>query len=395
MYAVGGVAGLQLVVKSMTARSWILRVVIGDKRRDIGLGGYPDVTLEQARTLAREARLQIRKGIDPVEARRAAQDALRSANAKRMTFDQAAAACHKTKSREFRNPKHSAQWISSLTTYASPIIGSIDIARIELAHIVAVLEPIWDSKTETASRLRGRIESTISWATVSGYRSGENPARWRGNLDQVLPKPSKIRKVKHHAALPWQELPAFMANLRERTGMATRALEFAILTAARSGEVRYATWNEIDLDAKLWTVPAERMKAARIHRVPLPGPAIQLLNALPRFEGSPNVFPAVRGGSLSDAALSAVTRRMNVDAVPHGFRSTFKDWCRNSTGYADEVSELALAHVSGDATRAAYARDELLQKRARLMRAWAKFCGPPASMKSSVSTIRGKHGATR
>ena len=390
MYAVGGVSGLHLKVKSETARNWTLRVVVGDRRRDIGLGGYPDVTLEQARTLAREARLQIRSGIDPVEARRAAQDALRAANAKRMTFGRASILCHKARSAEFRNKRHSDTWISSLKMYAAPI-NPLPVDQIEMPHIVGVLEPIWQTKTETATRVRQRIESVLSWATVSGFRTGDNPARWKGNLEHALPKPSKVRKVKHHRALQWQEIGAFMADLRRREGIGAKALEFAILTAARSGEVRFAEWSEIDLDANLWTVPGERMKSGKTHRVPLSAPAIKLLKSLPRFAGSPYVFPAARGGALSDMSLSAITRRMGVDAVPHGFRSTFKDWARSSTSYADEVSELALAHVSSDETRAAYARDELLPKRERLMRDWAKFL-QTVPRKASVTAIRRGRG---
>jgi len=246
---------------------------------------------------------------------------------------------------------------------------------------------IWATKPETASRLRQRIEAVLAWATVSEYRSGDNPARWRGNLEHVLPKSSKIRVRQHHAAVPWQDVGIFMANLREREGMAARALELAILTAARSGEVRLATCDEFDLNAKVWTIPASRMKAGKVHRVPLSAPAVALLRTLPTFEGSSHVFTAPRGGPLSDMALSAVVRRMGVDAVPHGFRSSFKDWCRSSTRYADEVSELALAHVNSDATRAAYARDELMPLRTRLMNDWAKYCGTIPG-KKSVALMR-------
>jgi integrase len=389
LHAVGGVAGLQLQVKDTGARSWILRVQVGDRRPDIGLGGYPDVTLEQARNDAREIRAGIKDGVDPIAARRAKRDALRIAVARQLTFDEAAALTHRTKAHEFSNAKHGDDWLSSLTRYASPRIGSLPVASIDLPLVVAVLKPIWTEKTETATRVRQRIESVLSWATVSGYRTGDNPARWKGNLEHALPKPSKVRKVEHHAALAWSDVPAFMADLRKREGAGARALEFLILTAARSGEVRLATWDEIDLDAKLWTVPAERMKARKIHRVPLSEPALKLLEALPEFEGSPYVFPAVRGGALSDMTISAVCRRMGVVAVPHGFRSSFKDWCRSATSYADEVSELALAHISNDATRAAYARDELLPKRTRLMRDWAKYCGSTPK-KASVTAIRGR-----
>jgi integrase len=387
LHAVGGVSGLHLHVKETGARSWILRVKVGDRRPDIGLGGFPDVTLEQARNRAREVREQIRRGIDPIAARRAVANALRAAQAKALNFDQAAQACHATKIGEFRNAKHKDDWISSLNRYASPVIGSLPVADIELPHLVRVLEPIWTTKTETATRVRQRIESVLSWAKVSGYRTGENPARWKGNLEHALAKPARLQRVTHYPALPWPEVGAFMAKLRKREGIGARALEFAILTASRSGEVRGATWDEIDLRAKLWTIPAERMKAGKPHRVPLSEPAIRLLKGLPRLEGSPYVFPSSRGKQLSDMSINSVTRRMDVGVVPHGFRSTFKDWCRSATSYADEVSELALAHVSTDATRAAYARDELLPKRERLMREWAKFC-ETVSGKSSVVPIR-------
>ena len=246
---------------------------------------------------------------------------------------------------------------------------------------------IWTEKTETATRVRQRIESILAWAAVNGYREGDNPARWRGNLEHALPKPSKVRKRTHFPALPWTDIGEFMSNLRERDGISARALEFAILTAARSGEVRGATWDEINLDAKIWTIPAERMKAGKPHVVPLSAPAVNILKEIPVLEGCPYVFPSPRGKMLSDMALNQITRRMKVNAVPHGFRSTFKDWARTSTSYADEVSELALAHVSSDATRAAYARDALLPKRSNLMRDWAKFCGIVAH-KASVTPIR-------
>lgn len=377
LHAVGEVAGLQLQVKNTGARSWILRVQIGSRRRDIGLGGYPDVTVAAARERAREARDQIRRGVDPIEQRKATRDALIVEQGRQLTFAEAAVQCHTTKTPEFRNRKHGADWINSLTRYAIPVIGQLPIAEVELGHIVKVLEPIWTSKTETATRVRQRIESVLAWATVSGYRKGDNPARWKGNLEHALPKPSKVRKRKHFAALPWQEIGSFMADLRQREGVASRALEFLILTATRSGEVRLATWDEIDFDSNIWTVPAERMKAGKAHRIPLSVPALKILQSLPRFSGSQFVFTSPRGGSLSDMSVSAVCRRMKVNAVPHGFRSSFKDWCRSSTAYPDEVSELALAHVSSDATRTAYARDELLPKRKRLMDDWAKYCEAP------------------
>ena len=238
-----------------------------------------------------------------------------------------------------------------------------------------VLEPVWHSKTETASRLRQRVEAVLTWAAVSGFRSGDNPARWQGNLKELLPAARKIKKVQHHAALPWQKIGTFMAELRKREGLGARALEFAILSAARSGEVRGMTWDEVDLSAKVWTVPEQRIKAGKAHKIPLSSEAVKLLKALPKFPESPYVFPAARGGQLSDMALTAVLKRLQVDATVHGFRSTFKDWARSCTAYPDEVSELALAHVNSDATRSAYARDELLPQRTRMMKDWAKFCG--------------------
>lgn len=396
MHAVGGVNGVYLNVKPSGARSWILRVKAGDRQRELGLGSYPTVTLEEARLRAREARDMIWRGIDPVAAKNAAQDALRAADAKRMTFDQAAMACWRSKAREFRNRKHAAQWKATLDTYARPLIGSLPVDQVELAHIVKILDdpdaPLWSTHTETASRLRGRIETVLEWARVAGPRQGlENPARWKGNLEHVLASPRKIKQVTHHRALPWQEVPEFFATLREREGMAARALEFLVLTATRSGDVRGATWNEIDRDAKLWTIPAQRTKTKnKTHRVPLSEPALAVLKALPRLEDSPYVFPAIRGGTLSDMALSAVCRRMEINAVPHGFRTSFKDWCRTSTSYADEVSELALGHVSTDATRAAYARDELLSRRTKLMRDWGRYC-VTKHRKASVAPIRRQH----
>ena len=392
LHAVGGVAGLLLQVTAGGGASWILRYSTNERRlsstgkpyavrHDMGLGPYPEVKLGEARDAARAVKRQLREGVDPVAERQAARDASRAAQAARRTFAEVARECHAVKAEEFRNERHRQDWLRTLERHAFPHIGDIPIDAIDLPHVKGVLDPIWKSKTETATRVRQRLESVITYATVSGYRTGENPARWEGNLKEVMPTPSKIRKVKHHRALPWAEVPAFMAALRQRDGMGARALEFAILTAARSGEVRGATWHEIDLEARVWTVPPERIKAKKEHHVPLSDDAVVLLDSLPRLEGTDLVFPGTRGTKLSDMSLSAVTKRMEVDAVPHGFRSSFKDWARNNTTYADEISELALAHVNSDATRAAYARDELLPQRARLMADWATFCreGIPAA----------------
>lgn len=372
-HAVGNPPGLLHRVTDTGARGWVLRVTVLGKRRHFGLGSYPGTTLSQARDRARELLDQVWRGIDPIAERQAANDARRAEEARRMTFAEAARQYHETKAHEFRSAKHRADWLSSLERYAFEPLGDLPVADIELPHVLGVLKPIWHERTETAARVRGRIEGVLHWATVSGYREGDNPARWKGNLDVTLPAPQKIRKVKHQRALPWKDVPAFMADLRGRDGMGARALGFIILTAARSGEVRKACWTDIDMDARVWTVPGDRMKTGKPHRVPLSDDAVALLEALPRFEGSDLVFTAPRGGPLSDMSISAVCKRMGVDAVPHGFRSSFKDWARNRTSYADEVSELALAHVNSDATRAAYARDELLPQRSRLMAEWAAF----------------------
>lgn len=379
LYAVGGVAGLHLQVTEAGARSWILRAMVGTKRRDMGLGGFPDVTLAMARDKARAAREQIAAGIDPVEASRAARSALIASQISAKTFEQCAHAFIDAKEAEWRNSKHRDQWENTLKVYAFPKLGSILARDISLAHVMSVLEPIWKTKTETASRLRGRIESVLDWATVRGYRQGDNPARWRGHLDKLLPKPSKVSKVEHHAALDVDAVPGFMSALRKMEGMGARALEFTILTAARSGEVRGATWDEIDLKAGVWTVPAGRMKASKEHRVPLSKAALKLIAALPRREDSPYVFAAPRGGMLSDMSLSAVMRRMEVDAVPHGFRSTFRDWAAERTAYPNEVVEMALAHTISDKVEAAYRRGDLFEKRTRLMADWAAYCNQPAA----------------
>jgi len=374
LHPVGGVAGLQLQVKDTGARSWILRVKVGAARRHIGLGGYPDFTLAMARDKARVAREQIERGTDPVAARKEAREALRQATAKNITFDEAASRWHRSKKAEYRNGKHAKQVLSTLTTYASPVIGKLPVDAVTLRHVLDVLEPLWTTKTETAARLRGRIENVLSWATVSGHRSGENPARWRGNLDALLPKPGKVARVEHYRALAVDAIPHFLKDLRAVDGMGARALEFLLLTATRSGEVRGATWAEIDLEARVWTIPAERMKAQREHRVPLSTPAIEILRALSRFEGSNFVFPAVRGGPLSDMTLSAVLRRMQVGAVPHGLRSSFRDWAAERTSFPHEVVEMALAHTIKNKVEAAYRRGDLFEKRRELMGSWAGFC---------------------
>lgn len=384
-FPVGGVAGLLLQITPTQARSWVLRTMIGGRRREIGLGGFPDVPLSQAREAAREAKDAIRRGINPIEQRRAARAALTAQNARGMAFKVAMDAFLKVKQAEFDNAKHAAQWRASLDTYAAPILGTMQVADITVHDIARALEPIWTTKTETASRLRGRMEAVLAWATVKGHREGDNPARWKGNLDAILPKPSKVSKVAHHPALALTDLPSWFADLRKRDGMATRALEFLTMTAARSGEVRGAKWSEMDLDAALWTIPADRMKAGKEHRVPLTPAGVALLKALPRMAGTDFVFAAARGGMLSDMSLSACMKRMNeakaggyVDpvsgrpAVPHGMRSTFRDWVSEHTDFPRDMAEIALAHTVGGDVERAYRRGDMMEKRRAMMADWGR-----------------------
>ena len=383
MHAVGGVAGLLMQVSDTGARSWILRIWVGPNRRNIGLGGYPDVTLAQAREKAREMRLAVSEGRDPLAERQAARAALWADQARSLTFEKAVEKYLAAKLDEFSSEKHKKQWRSSLDAYATPILGPMAVDAIEVRDVLRALQPIWAEKTETASRLRGRIESVLAWATVSGHRTGDNPARWKGNLDALLPKPSRVAKVRHHPALALADAADWMADLRARDGIATRALEFVALTAARSGEVRGAKWAEIDLKAGLWTIPADRMKAGNEHRVPLTPEAVALLKALPKT--GDYVFPAARGGMLSDMRLSACMRRIQeasrgryLDAasgrraVPHGLRSTFRDWA-SERGFDRDMAEIALAHTVGSDVERAYRRSDMLERRRQMMEAWANF----------------------
>ena len=377
----GTVTGLYLRATPKGAKSWILRIVINGHRRDMGLGGYPAVTLADVRKAARKVREAVASGSDPVadkQARRMAYKAI-------PTFQCCAEQTIAAKRPEWKSAKHAAQWTSTLAADAYPVIGKTPVDQIELSHLLEVLVPIWTVKCESATRLRARLEAVLAWATASGYRKGDNPARWKGNLDAVLAKPSKIAKVSHYKALPIDEMHSFVASLRLQQGMAARALEFLILTATRSGEVRGATWQEVDLDAAVWTVPAERMKAGKEHRAPLSARAVAILKGLPRMGGTELVFPAPRGGRLSDMTISAVMRRMQVDAVPHGFRSTFRDWCSERTNYPRDVAEMALAHAISNKVEAAYRRGDLFVKRTGLMEDWANFID---SAKSESTVLR-------
>ena len=389
LHAVGGITGLYLQVRG-NAASWILRITIGRKRRDVGLGGFPDVTLAGAREAARVMRDAVRDGRDPVAERKAKRRAL----AERLTFAESAKLLIESRRPGWKSAKHADQWTATLDTYAKPIIGDMPVAEVDTPDVLRVLTPLWTEKTETAYRLRGRIEAVLDWATASKHRTGENPARWRGHLDKLLATPSKVRKVKHHAALPYDDLPGFLVDLRAQEGIAARALEFTVLTAGRSGEIRGARWSEIDLDAKVWTVPGDRMKSGKDHRVPLSAAALAVLNALPRFKGNDLAFVAPNGGALSDMALSQVVRRMKVDAVPHGFRSTFRDWAAERTNYPRDVAEMALAHAIGDKVEAAYRRGDLFEKRKRMMADWGRFATTPTQA-ASVVPIGSKKSGTR
>lgn len=388
VHFVGGVAGLALQVLPTGGRTWILRATIGGRRRDMGLGGYPDVTLAGAKEAARRARELIRDGVDPIERARAAKRALIAETARIVSFKQATDAFVASQEAGWRNQKHRAQWTSSLAAYAYPVIGEISVADIELSHIMKVLDPIWTTKTETASRVRGRIEQVLDWATAREHRTGPNPARWRGHLDKILPRPSKVAKPVHHRALSAADVPDVIRRLVAAEGTGAKALLFAILTAARSGEVRGATWSEIDLKTRVWTVPGTRMKAGRDHRVPLSDFTVKLLGDLPRVAGNDLVFPAARGGQLSDMTLSAVLRRMKVPAVPHGFRSTFRDWVGECTAYPAEVAEMALAHTVSDKVERAYRRGDLFEKRRRLAEDWASFCRDGMVLGENIVTLR-------
>lgn len=409
MVAVGGVAGLYLQLTPKGGRTWLLRTTVGAKRRDIGLGGFPTVTLAQAREKAREARAKIEVGVDPVEERKDAKRRLVAAQRRGLTFKDAVDKALAAKLDAFKNEKHRDQWRSTLTTYALPELGALTVQEIDTTAVLRVLQPIWATKTETATRLRGRIEAVLAWATVAGHRTGDNPARWAGNLKELLPAPSKIAVEANHPALSLDDVPRWFADLQKREGFGARAVEFAALTAARSGEVRGATWDEIDLDRALWVVPAARMKMGKEHRVPLSPAAVALLKALPRLDGNPLVFPAARGGMLSDMTLSATMRRMHqaeVDAaggdeaagyldprnkrpaVPHGLRSTFRDWVAERTTYPGDMAEVALAHKISNAVEAAYRRGDMVEKRRAMMAAWAAFLSGAEAKGGKVVGIR-------
>lgn len=368
----GGAEGLHLRITPAGTKLWVCRLQVGERRLDIGLGSLPDVSLSVARDKARDARRAARAGINPVQPRPKPEA---SAAAKLNTFRMAAHELITSKKDEWKNAKHRAQWENTLDTYAYPVLGGMDVAAITLADVLEVLKPIWIEKTETATRVRGRIESVLDFATVHEWRKGDNPARWRGLLDKVLPAPAKIARTEHHKAMPSEDTPAFLRVLEDAKGTSPLALRLLVLTATRSGEIRGARWDEFDLEGGVWTIPAERMKAGVEHKVPLSTQALRLLSTIPRFEGVGLLFPSAQDMKkpISDMTMTNLLRKRGLEYVPHGFRSTFRDWAGDSTEYPRELLEAALAHAIEDKTEAAYRRKSALERRRPLMQDWADF----------------------
>lgn len=396
LYADGG--GLYLQITPTGVKSWLFRYMQAGKAYGMGLGPTHTISLAEARQKALEARKLRIDGVNPLKAKKQSQMAAALADAKMMTFDQCAEAYIKAHQASWTNAKHRAQWTNTLNTYASPVIGKLPVAEIDTGLVVKCLTPIWESKTETATRVRGRIESVLGWAATSGYRTGENPARWKGHLENLLATISKNSREKHHPSLPWQHVGTFISALRLRKGVSARAVEFAILTACRSGEVRGAKWAEFDLKRKVWTIPAERMKAKREHEVPLSDAALAIMDSMP--SDTDIVFAGTKGQPLSDMSLTAVIRRMNDNDAPawvdaegkgvtvHGFRSSFRMWAAETTNYPREVAEHALAHQLPNAVERAYQRGSQFAKRTALMAEWSVYCST-APTNAVVKPIRG------
>jgi integrase len=390
--------GLYLQVSSFGTKSWLFRYMIDGVPRKMGLGAVHTVSLAEARRRAAEARLQVHDRLDPIDQRRASRGAARLAAARAITFKECADRYIEENRHGWRNPKHADQWFATFNETRrgerkfpalTAVINGLPVASIDRALVLSVLKPIWHEKPETASRVRGRIESVLSFATVSEYRSGENPARWRGHLDQLLPSRKKLAGVKHHDAAPYVEMPSFMAELRGKDGVYARAIEFTILTAARTGEVVGARWEEFDLDARVWTVPPKRMKAGKEHRAPLSDRSVHILSEMPRTGDF--VFSARADGPLSRMSMLQFVRRMTgVGATVHGFRSTFRDWAAEQTAYPSELCEMALAHAVGNKVEAAYKRGDMIEKRKRLMADWAAYCERAPAERDNVIPIR-KH----
>jgi integrase len=398
-YRDDGVRGLLLVVRNAVSASWTLRYEKDGREHWLGLGSVRDFTLKEARERARAARQMLADGVDPREAKRSTKAARALEAAKAMTFEAAATAYFDGHQKRWGR-KSREQFLSSLKQFCFPIIGSLSVAAIDVGLVLKVLEQpyakgrFWDTRTVTAGRVRGRIESVLDWAAVRGYRTGDNPARWRGHLQEVLPARNKLQR-RHFDALPYAEVPAFMEKLRAVAGVPARALEFTILTAARSGETRFAVWSEFDLQAATWTVPAARMKAHREHRQPLASRVIELLRALPTIKGSDAVFIGGAGGALGSGAMAAVLKQLNSAVTIHGFRSSFRDWSAERTNYPREVCELALAHNIGSAVEKAYMRSDLIAQRRKLMEAWAAYCAVSAAETGAVIPLKANNKQTK
>lgn len=383
-YPDGG--GLYLQISPSLSKSWIFRFTLSGRAREMGLGPYPTIGLAEARGKANDCRRQLLDGIDPIESRNAERQARKLAAASMMTFDECAKAYISSHRAGWKNAKHADQWENTLRDYVSPVFGSVPVGSVDTGLVMRALERdnLWTVKAETASRLRGRIENILSWATVRGYRSGDNPARWKGHLEELLPHKSKVARTEHHPALPYSEIGGFFVTLREQEGIAAKALEFTTLTAARTGEVIGAQWGEIDFAEKVWTVPAERMKAKKEHRVPLCARALSILDELRQVSVGDFVFPGrSEGTALSNMAMLQLLRRMGRDDLTvHGFRSTFRDWAAERTNYPREVAEMALANAVSDKVEAAYRRGDLFDKRRRMMEEWQRFCDSPSQAPS-------------
>ncbi len=384
MHAVGTVPGLALSISSTGTKSWVLRTTYGEERRKMGLGSYPSVPLADAIQKARDINASIDKGIDPINAKKANKSRLIAEQAKAKTFEQCANMFLAT--RTFTNSKHAKQWESTLKTYAFPHIGSMLIGDIGIADIKAVLDPIWKKKTETASRVQGRIKSVIDYAIVSGYRDKANPAIWDGFLDSIYQSPKKLKAVEHMDAMPYSKVYEFLQALRQHKSISAKALEFLILTAVRSDSVRSATWSQIDIDARVWTVPKAFTKTKkREHNVPLSTQAIALLKSLKSFKGTNLIFPSATLKKMSDSTISKLMREMRINkeidciGVPHGFRSTFSTWRLEKTNYTQEIGELSLMHEVGDSVYQAYQRSDGLEKRRAIMQDWSNFINKPYS----------------
>jgi integrase len=385
-YADGG--GLYLQVSPAGTKSWVFRFKVGSSGRYMGLGSANTMSLAEAREAASECRKLRLQGIDPIEHRKKERHRARLDSAQTMTFDQCRDAYIAAHGPSWKNRKHRQQWINTLTTYVSPVFGSVPVRSIEVDHVKRVLGPIWNIKPETASRLRGRIERILDWARASALRDGENPARWKGHVDQFYPARSKVRAVRHHPAIHYSDLPGFLLRLREQKGVAARALETLILTASRSSETLQATWDEIDFDARLWRVPARRMKMGNEHRVPLSDAALKILQRMYSARVNEFVFPGAKPNRpVSD--LECVLDRMGYDNITvHGFRSTFRTWAAEKTGFQREVVETALAHVISSRVEAAYQRGDLFEKRRRLMSEWARYCAGTEEAKGEVVAFK-------